>query len=571
MVSSSESAANDIPNWNDIDDETRKMYKARHDECSKNIRGIGLALLSYALFCFLTLLQPDSTVFQVDQNLAIPFGNLPVGSITFLWVGPLILIILTSYLHIFISEWLKYEWIPHGQKLPYVFNLETRFSRALTYTIFYFIPPIILLTFVQKAQIMGKHWVSMLAAMGLLCTLVLLSLFHKIKGRKPHFYFKVSPLLTVFLFFVYLTFGGEIYHFVPINISKTANLREIDFRNYHLNKLNAEEAHLENAQFSGNQHLRHSNFTRAYLSGTSFEKANLHGAIFHGTNLRDTKLKGAILSRANFTLADLSALDLSGSFSGSSTGAIRIQADTQLNRESDSSKGSASQRTPKKLTQPTGDQKPKSPKDENKSDPQAGRTNLEHAILDGALIKSANLSGANLKKASFKKAILTKTNLSHAHLMEADFTGANLAGVLFTNADLTKANLTGAAIEFADFRGAIGMETVTGLTPNDPTARNWDRALFENSMRNTLNITNTRLLDIIPEFVDYHFSLESQEFKNRQIRDLKEYYELGDQDLIVSNIMDNAIHDSIQLLKDNPFQLMGSRKLELSPTQPASR
>lgn len=571
MISSSEPIEEEKPSWDTLNTEEKQTIKARHDECSRNIRGIGLALLSYALFCFLTLLQPDAFIFRVDQNLAIPFGNLPVGSITFLWIGPLILIILTSYLHIFISEWLNHNWIPHKQKLPFVFNLETNFSRSLTYTLFYFIPPVVLLAFVQKSQIMGKHWVSMLAGMGLLCTVVLLSLFYKIKGKDRRFVYKVSPLLTVFLFFVYLTFGGEIHHFIPINISKAKNLKEIDFREYHLNKMNAEEAHLENAKFAGNQNLRHSNFSRAYLSGATFEKANLHGALFKGTNLKKTKLNGAILSSADFTMADLSELDLSGILPVSNPNAKSVKIDTQALPVPPSSEGTAeSGRIPKGNPSQTAQNKSKNINSGQKSSPSDRRANLENAILNGAIIKKSDLSWANLTNAKLKGAILPGTNLSYTTLINTDFSGANLAGANFNHANFSSADLTGATIEFVDFTGAIGMETVKGLNPTHIAAKNWDRALYDNQVRKNLNITNERLSDIIPEYVNHHFEQESQEFKDQQIQDWRAFYELGDQNPTVSNITDNVISNDVSLSSKSPLIFLGSNRLQLSTSPPTS-
>ena len=134
----------------ELTEQEREKLKARHDELSKDIRKTALVLLTYCFFCFLTLGQSDEVIVSATKMLKIPFANTEISPRTFLIVGPLILILLTAYLHVFIREHSKITALHPNDKLPYIFNLESWFTKALTVFTFYALPCIIMLAFAEK-------------------------------------------------------------------------------------------------------------------------------------------------------------------------------------------------------------------------------------------------------------------------------------------------------------------------------------------------------------------------------------------------------------------------------------
>lgn len=128
--------------------------KERHDQLSRDIRKAGLTLITYSFFCFLTLAQIDE-IFKTG-NVKIPFANVPIKFSSFLTVGPLVLIVVTVYLHLFIWEWQRIQSVPPEKKLPFTFNQQTPLAHILSHFIFYALSPIVLLFFSYRAVIWSE-------------------------------------------------------------------------------------------------------------------------------------------------------------------------------------------------------------------------------------------------------------------------------------------------------------------------------------------------------------------------------------------------------------------------------
>src|SRR5690348_15708497 len=74
------------------DEELRKQ----HDQTSTTINNLLLTLLALCFFCWLALggLPPDIS----DQRVTLPFANVQVDLISFLIIGPLLLMAFSIYL-----------------------------------------------------------------------------------------------------------------------------------------------------------------------------------------------------------------------------------------------------------------------------------------------------------------------------------------------------------------------------------------------------------------------------------------------------------------------------------------
>jgi hypothetical protein len=86
----------------------------------------------------------------------------------------------------------------------------------------------------------------------------------------------------------------------------------------------------------------------------------------------------------------------------------------------------------------------------NLSGADLSRANLSGADLSGANLSRANLSRANLYGANLSGADLSRANLSGADLNGAKLSRANLSGADLSIADLYGANLSGADLSIAD-------------------------------------------------------------------------------------------------------------------------
>jgi len=90
--------------------------KERHDHLSRDIRITGLVLLIYSIFCFVTLSQVDEII--KTRNVEIPLSDYQIKFSSFLVVGPLALVVITFYLHLFIWEWERVTSVTPERKLP---------------------------------------------------------------------------------------------------------------------------------------------------------------------------------------------------------------------------------------------------------------------------------------------------------------------------------------------------------------------------------------------------------------------------------------------------------------------
>ena len=124
-----------------------------------------LALLSVALFCLLTTIgSPDKLLLAADSTIKVPFADAPMSFLGFIVVAPLLLVIVTVYLHIFFDYWLdcdrERQYINQSlvgmnespiESIPTLFSFPDSISRVLTGFIFYWLVPLVLATITWKA------------------------------------------------------------------------------------------------------------------------------------------------------------------------------------------------------------------------------------------------------------------------------------------------------------------------------------------------------------------------------------------------------------------------------------
>jgi hypothetical protein len=136
-----------------------------HQKLSETITKAMLTLLGIALFCLLTARgSPDRLLLAEDSTIKVPFADAPISFLGFVIVAPLLLGVVTVYLHIFYGYWLELErerrqinqkLIATGKQqiegVPSLFYFSGWLPRFLTSFVFYWLVPLILVIITGKA------------------------------------------------------------------------------------------------------------------------------------------------------------------------------------------------------------------------------------------------------------------------------------------------------------------------------------------------------------------------------------------------------------------------------------
>jgi uncharacterized protein YjbI with pentapeptide repeats len=341
-----------------------------------------LVIAAYSLFCLITLGGSDEDILGVGAQIELPFAGVRMTAKNFVIVGPLILIALTAYMHLFISEWRKLDiWVQTTKRSAYFFNFDGFAAKLLTNLAFYWLTPVLLCFFFWKAlplpissQLMGIVVVSVV--------LIIWLSIRRCMGES-RLYWNLPKWMTLAIaitFFVSVQLASSPWS-RPLYLSGSV-LEGKDLREFNLRGADLTNANLKNAKLS-QANLSHANLTGAMLSGTNFESANLENAILvkasgENANFKGTNMIRAEGHRANFENCDFSRADLS-----------------QANLQSATLMGS----------------------------------NFQGAVLSRADLRSTVLQGTDFQKATFDNTLLDN----------ASFEKANLRNAIFFNVDLQNA------------------------------------------------------------------------------------------------------------------------------------
>ena len=154
------------PWWELTDLVKRNGFLEQHNELSRTIRRVMLALVAYIFFCLLTLAAPDANLLAANANIDVPFADVKIQYASFLFVGPLILIVLTAYLQVFFGRWIAMGGREPHDCLPFLFNMPGAAPKAFTYLLFYWAVPGLLVVFAWKGLPRpGMPWLVLTAAL----------------------------------------------------------------------------------------------------------------------------------------------------------------------------------------------------------------------------------------------------------------------------------------------------------------------------------------------------------------------------------------------------------------------
>ena len=418
-----------------------ETWKAIHDETSKTIRRVFHILVATCLFCAITLGgTPDRQIVVPTATVTLPILNYPLGFPTFLVIGPLVLIALTVYLHVFVVHQRRHP-LEVDLRTPMLPNMGSVSARVITWLLFYWLTPVTLAFFTWEAwprPIEGTllFWTT-------IGTTVALTWIQVRRCPARWRGWAVPGLLLVLLCFclaLHKLTEDRVLNLFAENLSgedlrpmkaldgavlEEANLREaelsgVSFANAQLDRADLRKAKAKRAKFTD------ARLPGAHLDGADLEGANLSSGYLIGAELNDTNLEAVQADGANLLSAKLVRATL---------------VDAILDRAKFS------------------------------------HADLSHAKLLRVQLQEANMEAADLTDADLTNANFNRAALPRATLKNAVLTGAILADVDFRNATFDGANLDGAKLDGARLQGA-DLSSAQGLAQ-----RQLDQACGDESTR----------------------------------------------------------------------------------------
>jgi uncharacterized protein YjbI with pentapeptide repeats len=368
-----------------------EQWKHQHDEVSNTIRRTMLTLIAFGFFSVLTLSNPDSQLLAKDATVAVPVADVEVQFINFLFVGPLVLVGLTVYLHIFLGYLFRLSQDTQADRLPYIFNVESRTAASLSWVVFYWLPPAVLAWFVYRALPRPEAPLVVLLTGALTAGLIVAQLR---RGRRSW----PRPFLWALLLVTLLLSGHTLWAAVrhePMVLDRDLelageHLEGFDLRGSNLSNADLKEAHLSKANLARSRLIR-ATLTGADLPEATLDEANLENAVLEEAHLEKASFRGARLKNARF---------MGASMAGSDLWCARMY-----------------------------------------------RARLRDADLQGATLDRTNLRAADLRDADLSEAGLRYANLESAKLGDAVLDGTELAGANLTDAAITQEQIDSACVD----------------------------------------------------------------------------------------------------------------------------
>jgi hypothetical protein len=256
-----------------------------------------LGTLTFGFFCVLSVAQPDKVLVVTDATIQLPIANAAVRFRDFLWIGPAVLVVLYTYLHVMLGHWhmLGGRAVPNA--LPYLFNLRYGGAQRLSSFAFYILPVLVLANIAWKARpYLVLHLLLWALATGFAIWLAVLRLRRFPSPTRTRQRLRRAAWLLAIPVLSWLGFAG----------SRPLNLRGENLARAQLQRQNLDFAYLEGAD------LRDANLRDALLFGADLQNAQLTGADMTGAYLSHADLRGSQMDQANLTDAHFYEADLRG-------------------------------------------------------------------------------------------------------------------------------------------------------------------------------------------------------------------------------------------------------------------
>ncbi len=468
------------------------------EESSKLLRTLFLMMISVVAFSLLTIASTtDVQLLTNSTSFPLPIIGTPVSIQQFYLIAPFGIACLYFYFHLYLIR--HYRLI---SKLPAVFPDGTPFDERLypwmfnTWTKIFF-------TKLQSQDRLADaltHFLIIFLGWMLVPTLLLVFMgrfvvTHSWTITEVHFFLTLFTLGAAFyllvtlekkVFAVSLGIKNKILRYLWVVFVLAGSLHlYLLFGKF--DSLNSDlDVWLTRANFIGKDvSFRPDNWDPlnplAGVKGANLKEASLRGAYGYNVFLVKAKMENANLSGARFEEADLRGADLQ-----------KAQLVNGFFHESLFDKATL-----------------------------VG-ANLNFIGCARCSFKSANLDSSDLSGSFLAKANLQAATLQSASLLDANLTEASLVGADLRNTNMLDVRLHDANIKYVYFVNAAG------LTPQQvKQARHWKWALFDNSLRKKLGISDVDLMKRLPEIVKGHHPGFSSEEVKIKVDEWKKFYAIN--------------------------------------------
>ena len=299
----------------------------RYEGCVETVRGTMLAILSFCLFSFVTVVgTPDSALIASEAKIKMPLADTEIAFMYFLVGAIFLLVVLTLYLHIFDTDRRELESRYKISPVSTLFTLNRPLPNALCKFTFYWLVPIVLAAITWKA--LARLWWGLpLLAVTIAVTGALV--WMQIRRCPPDRRLQRNLPLWIVLIGLASVACFAVLHIGafrrPLNLFRAnlsekwlggAELRDADLRSASLRGADLSRADLRGADLSvanlQGADLKFANLQGADLRHAQLQAADLRNAELQGADLREAQLQGAALSSAKVLGADLRGAALQG-------------------------------------------------------------------------------------------------------------------------------------------------------------------------------------------------------------------------------------------------------------------
>lgn len=195
------------------------------NEAALTVRRTFYAILVYSAFCLVVLGLDFAAFNDFTSKINLPLINVQVDRATFMVLGPLVLIALVAYLHVFLGYYLQVPIEVRRKGVPTLFNIDNPIAETISVLVFYGIPLLVLAHFalaglIQTASPAGEsstlgRWFPSIAFLAVLVAMVVLYL----RRAKRQLWTTKATLVAVPLMLAVFAYQIMVMPFNPLNPS----------------------------------------------------------------------------------------------------------------------------------------------------------------------------------------------------------------------------------------------------------------------------------------------------------------------------------------------------------------
>lgn len=322
-----------------------------HASYAKTINKTMFALLGVGLYCLLKVFgESDKSLIVANTTIQTPVVGTAISFQSFLVVAPVLLVILTVYLHIVYGHWLQLERERERENkkteeknkkieeknnkladtdepdstiesIPALFSFKERLPRLFTNLVFYWFVPLTLWIMAHKAFALKEFIVPFSIGASIVTLSLLFLQINRCPDSKPEtkftskrWFWNVLRWMASGVFIAFMVSRPSLSESFrrPLDLQREdlhgAWLQGLDMIEADMNNANLQGANLIGARLQGAT-LRDANLQGAHLSEAFLQQANLERANLQQADLRNAKLQGAKLGNAKFQGATLASAD----------------------------------------------------------------------------------------------------------------------------------------------------------------------------------------------------------------------------------------------------------------------